>query len=185
LEFYRQFPELVRALILVAGKYDTDENPDPETTNYSKLFATLNSSIAASPKIAQLIVASILNASDRHKAGGAANTILSACSPSMEYAPYATAPFRTAQNLITYSKMSRAYGKHDVYDMLHMIKAPTLVVAAQDDVIAHPVSSSRVASQIKTSDLVVLPRASHFCLVENPGVFIHTVSRYLKAHSLI
>jgi nucleoside-diphosphate-sugar epimerase/alpha-beta hydrolase superfamily lysophospholipase len=185
LEFYRRFPKLVRALILVAGKYDSDAKPDPEITDYSKLFADLNASIAASPKIAELIVASILSASNENKARNAANTILSACSPSIEYAPYATAPFRTSQNLVTYSKLSRSYGEHDIYDMLHMVEAPTLVVAAEDDAIAHPISSTRVAEQIKTSELAVLPRASHFCLVENAGVFIHTISRYLKMHSLV
>ncbi len=185
LEFYRQFPERVRALILVAGKYDTEGNPDPEVTDYSKLFTELNASIATNPVIAELVVASIMNASDKDKGGVAANTILSACSPSIEYAPYVTAPFRNAQNLITYSKMSRSYGEHDVYDMLHLIDVPTLIVAAEDDVIAHPVSSRRVAAHIKTSELAVLPRASHFCLVENVGVFLHTVSRYLKMQGLV
>jgi thioester reductase-like protein/pimeloyl-ACP methyl ester carboxylesterase len=187
LEYFRRYPDSVSALVLVAGKYDSDVNPDPEASPYSKLFSELNAGIVRNPKLAEMVVQSIMHAraSDGTTAAGAANTILSACSPALEYAPYASAPFANAANLVNYSRMSRAYGDHDVYDMLERIDVPTLVIAAEDDAIAHPTSSRRVAEHISDCELTVLRGASHFCVVENPGVFIHSVSRYLKHRQLM
>jgi pimeloyl-ACP methyl ester carboxylesterase/nucleoside-diphosphate-sugar epimerase len=185
LEYYRHYPESVRALLLVAGKYDSDHAPDPESSEYSRLFTDLNATIAQSPQVADLIVQSMFHERQNSKEGDAANSILSACSPSIEFAPYASAPFKSAENLRMYSKMSRAYCAHDVYDMLHDIKVPTLVVAAGQDSVAHPSSSARVARHIPTSDFVTLPNASHFCLVENPGVFVHTLARFLRTRAML
>jgi len=184
LEFYRRYAAKVRGLVLVTGKYDTLSNPDPETSSYSQLFTELNQRIKESPFIAKLIVDSIFSARSKSSEGAAANTILSACSPSIEFAAYAVAPFQTAENLVVYSRMSSSLGEHDVYNMLADVDVPTLIVAAENDAIAHPVSSKRLAQHIKSSELVVLPHASHFCLVESPGTFVHTVSRYLESNQL-
>ena len=185
LEYYRHFPETVESLVLVAGKYDTLDNPDPETTGYSKLFSTLNRQIKKSPLVAKLIVNSIFglrNQGDNEQAGNTAQQLLSACSPSMEYAAYAVSPFKNAQNLMTYSKLSTSLENHSIYDMLEQVEVPTLIIGAENDAIAHPSSSQRLAEHIRNSELVMLPHGSHFCLVDNPGTFVHTVSRHLVRH---
>lgn len=52
---------------------------------------------------------------------------------------------------------------HDLRSHVNKIKAPTLVICAQDDQITPPGFSAELAQRIRAAKLVLLPKGGHFC----------------------
>lgn len=65
-------------------------------------------------------------------------------------------------------------------DRLHLISAPTLVIAGADDQGTPVAMSEAIQKGIKDSQLTVLENASHVSVIEQPKAFINTVLSFLK-----
>ncbi len=78
-----------------------------------------------------------------------------------------------------YSHQVDAILEHDTLARLDRVRAPTLVLAAAEDVLT-PVSLSReIAEGIRGARLVVLPRGNHAVQIEDPAAFNAAVLRFL------
>lgn len=65
-------------------------------------------------------------------------------------------------------------------DQLRTIRIPTTVSAGQHDECIKPEHTSYIAAQIPNSTLVVLPRVSHFAMIQEPVSFNQAVLEFLN-----
>jgi 3-oxoadipate enol-lactonase len=74
------------------------------------------------------------------------------------------------------------FSRASVYEELHGIETPTLVVVGEEDV-AQPVSrAKRIAERIPGAALSVIPHAGHLCTVEEPAAVNAALKEFLSAH---
>jgi 3-oxoadipate enol-lactonase len=77
-----------------------------------------------------------------------------------------------------YASCCEAIGEHDLRVQLGSIRAPTLVIAAEDDFATPPEHGRLIAEAVPDARLVVVERARHLASVERP----EEVTRELLAH---
>ena len=68
----------------------------------------------------------------------------------------------------------------EVAERLRDIQQPTLVISGEDDTIVPVSDSERVASAIDNSSFMIITQSGHLPHEEQPKVFVHTVSEWLK-----
>ena len=66
-----------------------------------------------------------------------------------------------------------------VYEELHEIQAPTLIVVGDQDVATIPAKSERIQEQIARSRLVIIPGAGHTATVEEPAAINQALMAFL------
>jgi 3-oxoadipate enol-lactonase len=67
-----------------------------------------------------------------------------------------------------YASCCEAIADHDLRDQLGSIRAPTLVIAAEDDPSTPPDHGGLIAESVPGADLTVLPDARHLIAAERP-----------------
>jgi 3-oxoadipate enol-lactonase len=77
-----------------------------------------------------------------------------------------------------YASCCQAIGDMDLWDALGAIRAPTLVLAGDDDPVGTPEIARDIADAISGARLLVLARARHLANVEQP----EAVTRALREH---
>lgn len=89
-----------------------------------------------------------------------------------------TMPLMTAD---AYSHQIEAILEHDTLSRLGAVRAPTLVLAAAEDVLTPLMLSREIAAAIPGASLQVLPRGNHAVQIEDPDAFNDAVLRFLDA----
>jgi 3-oxoadipate enol-lactonase len=79
-----------------------------------------------------------------------------------------------------YAGCCDALGGFDSHDRLREIKAPTLVVAGEDDPATPPALSSDLATAIADATLLVVPRAAHLASVEQAARVTPAIVEHLE-----
>ena len=79
-----------------------------------------------------------------------------------------------------YSYQIDAILEHDTLSRLHRVRAPTLVLAAAEDVLTPLYLSREIAAAIDGARLVVLPRGNHAVQIEDPTAFNAAVLGFLS-----
>ncbi len=78
--------------------------------------------------------------------------------------------------------LSKASRSHDLRDRVSEIKAPTLIIAGEEDILV-PVRYSRILREkITNSTLVTIKHCGHVPPIEKPDEFNQIVMRFLKDH---
>ncbi|MCI0480558.1 MAG: alpha/beta hydrolase, partial [Candidatus Dadabacteria bacterium] len=78
--------------------------------------------------------------------------------------------------------LSKASRGHDLRDRVSEIKAPTLIIAGEEDILV-PVKYSRILREkIKNSTLVTIKHCGHVPPIEKPDEFNQIVMRFLGDH---
>ncbi len=76
-------------------------------------------------------------------------------------------------------RMVELMADHDLTDFLPKIRVPTLVVAGEKDLFTPLHRSQMMARLIPNSELIVLPEASHAAIVEHPETINRRIDRFL------
>jgi 3-oxoadipate enol-lactonase len=87
-----------------------------------------------------------------------------------------TMPFMSAE---AYAHQVDAIVDHSTQDRLYLVRAPTLVVAAAEDVLTPVFLSEEIVAAIPNAHLEVLPRGGHAVLIEHPDDFNRIVLGWL------
>jgi pimeloyl-ACP methyl ester carboxylesterase len=90
---------------------------------------------------------------------------------------FATMPFMPAE---AYGHQVDAILEHRTLERLHRVRAPTLVLAAAEDVLTPVFLSEEIAAAIPGACLKILPRGNHAALVEYPDEFNRAVIEWLR-----
>ena len=75
--------------------------------------------------------------------------------------------------------MTGVIERASVYEDLHKIRVPTLIVVGDQDVATVPAKSERIHAQIAGSRLVVIPGAGHTSTVEEPEAINKVLLEFL------
>jgi pimeloyl-ACP methyl ester carboxylesterase len=89
---------------------------------------------------------------------------------------FGSMPFMAAE---AYARQVDAVLEHDTLSRLHRVRAPTLVLAAAEDVLTPVYLSEEIAAAIPNACLQVLPYGNHGVLVEYPEDFNCAVLEWL------
>jgi 3-oxoadipate enol-lactonase len=82
-----------------------------------------------------------------------------------------------------YDRQAQAYLQHDALDRLAGLKAPTLVIVGEQDLLTPPWICREVANEIPGSQFALITgeRSSHVVPIERPDEFNHLVTTFLAA----
>lgn len=69
---------------------------------------------------------------------------------------------------------------HDTRSELQRIVAPTLILAAEQDLLVPPPHCATVAASISGSRLTILPATGHSCMLQTPDAFNQAVLSFLQ-----
>ncbi len=175
-EAYRQVPDRVAGLVLVAGTYQ-----DPTRTFYGTsighhVFPLLAATMRWLPEVAQPVQATMGPASIGHFAA----RLVRAAGPNAT--PQALAPYllhMRGVDLAVMTLMASAMREHSAADLLPRIAAPTLVVAAGADVFTPARCSEDMHHRIPGSELITFPLASHTLPIEEPDAIADAIDDFV------
>jgi pimeloyl-ACP methyl ester carboxylesterase len=89
-------------------------------------------------------------------------------------------PFLSESVIANYARMIVEFQSHSVAHLLDAAAAPTLLISAENDVIAHPGGSDAAARRMPNARSVRLAGASHWCLLENAEELIEEIDLFLS-----
>lgn len=81
------------------------------------------------------------------------------------------------------TRLMKSFFELDITDRLREIKAPTLVIAGEDDLIKGPEYAKIIADQIPGSEWVHVPRAGHALCLEQPAVLNTLLLGFVQKHT--
>lgn len=84
-------------------------------------------------------------------------------------------------NLEIYTDIFDALGRHDLSDRLHEIKTPTLVIAGSKDKFTPKHLSESIERVLPNAELVYVPNATHFGLMEHPAFVCAAIRRFIAS----
>jgi 3-oxoadipate enol-lactonase len=82
-----------------------------------------------------------------------------------------------------YAGCCEALAEFDMRGRLDAIKAPTLVIAGEDDPVGTPERASAIAEEIQDSRVVILPEARHLAAVEQPDAVTRELEQLLSVRT--
>ncbi|MBM4371713.1 MAG: alpha/beta hydrolase [Deltaproteobacteria bacterium] len=78
-----------------------------------------------------------------------------------------------------YFRTLAALARHDARDVLPRVRCPALVIGGGRDLLTPPAASRAMAEAIPGARLLILPRATHFGLLEEPGPVLDALEELL------
>ncbi len=176
LEAYRQVPDRVAGLVLVAGTYENPARTFYGTALGDHLFPLVAATMRWVPEAAGPIQATMGPASIGHFMA----RLVKAAGPNAT--PEALAPYLLhirGVDLSVMTLMAGAMREHSAADLLPQIEAPTLIVAAGADVFTPARCSEEMHHRIPASELVTFPLASHTLPVEEPVAIAEAIDDFV------
>jgi len=82
-----------------------------------------------------------------------------------------------------FRSQAQAIARHDTYDRLPQIKAPTLVITGDADRLIPPENSKILASRIPNAELVILKNAGHGFITDATEAAAKAIMDFLRRHS--
>ncbi len=157
MEFYRQYPERVKSLILANTLHKLPEEAKPMFEQRLKL-------LESSPDMSQIaeFIAEMSIHQDRDDLKEMVRTII------------------RKNNKEFYTMVTAELGKINYESILPKIKVPTLVITAEYDVTTPPTLGREIARLIPNSKLVEIKNSAHLAKLENPEEFNSYIVEFLK-----
>lgn len=174
LEYYRRRPEHVQALVLISGPYER-----------------AISSVASAPRAEALALAALRGAV---RVKGVLNPLSRRVlgAPGMGRVLHragllAENPAFFEEILADFSQvdwghyftMTRHLHAHSAAAVLDQVRVPTLIAAGTHDKFTPPEIAERMHARIRGSELVVVPRATHYIVAEFPEVLGERIEQFL------
>ncbi len=160
LAYARQFPEMLRGLVLVSTKAGQDT---AEAAAGRRLMAE-----KVKTKGVQVVVEAM--APKMLAAGNQDPRMVAAVLGFM-------APSRPAGVIGALLGMAE---RPDAASLLPQIAVPTLIITGADDTLIPPAESETLAQAIRGAELKVIPRAGHLVTFEQPDEFNHVLTEWLN-----
>ncbi len=161
LEFARQFPEKLGALILADTRADTDSIEVKKARNEMISFAKTSNGRA----VAQKMLPKLLGETTLRENPRVAQKVKEIAAPN------------NGENLAKLVAAMR--DRRDSTDFLAQITVPTLVIGGSEDAVSNPEIMARMAAQIPRARYVVIESAGHLSNLEKPQEFNREVRTFL------
>jgi pimeloyl-ACP methyl ester carboxylesterase len=162
-EFFRKFPERVRALVLA----DTRPQADTEEGRRAREENARRALKEGMAPIVESMLPKILSAGTREGGGGVLERVRAMM---LGMNPQGAAAALRAMAV-----------RRDQTDLLPSINVPTLVIVGEEDSITPPEVAGAMNAKIEGSRLVVVEGAGHLSNVEQPEEFDRALVEFLRA----
>lgn len=177
LEFHKQFPDRVAALIPMFGTFarplDTFFDSRHSRTVFGRLHALALRTDRASRRFLLPLYASPL-AFDFSRLTGIVDTYFAPRTDIQSYTDHLG-----HMDPDVFLGMVAQMGEHDLTEHLPTIQVPTLVLGGENDLFTPAHRSRRMAELIPGAELLVLANASHAAIVEHPETIALRIERFL------
>ncbi|CAN5572549.1 alpha/beta hydrolase [soil metagenome] len=177
LEVYRQIPDRVVGMVLLAGTYENPAKTFYGSSIGDRLFPVLGAAMRWFPEVVKPVQATIGPANVGHfgarlaKAAGPKAT-------AAQLHPYLL--HLKSADLSVVMLMAGATRAHSAADLLAEISVPTLVVAAGSDVFTPARCSEAMHHRIAGSELITFPDAGHTLPVEEPIAIATAIDDFVE-----
>jgi 3-oxoadipate enol-lactonase len=161
-EFFRKFPERVRALVLA----DTRPQADTEEGRRAREENAQRALKEGMAPIVESMLPKLLSAETRERGGELLERV--------RLMMLRTSPEGAAAALRAMAS------RRDQTDLLPSIKVPTLIVVGNEDVVTPPADAEAMNEKIEGSRLVVVEGAGHLSNVERPGEFNRALFEFIE-----
>ncbi|MFI6934705.1 alpha/beta fold hydrolase [Streptomyces sp. NPDC050287] len=91
-------------------------------------------------------------------------------------------PYASPELLYRYCRLNTGITSTDVGQYLPRVKQPTLVVTSQDDDVAHPAGSERVAAELPNGHLRVEAHGNHISLFNGEETLLRVAADFMTQH---
>ena len=162
-EFFRKFPERVRALVLA----DTRPQADTEEGRRAREENAQRALKEGMAPIVETMLPKLLAAGTREHDGEIVKDVRAMMLGS---SPEGAAASLRAMAL-----------RRDQTDLLPSINVPTLIVVGSEDAVTPPADAEAMRAKIEGSRLIVVEGAGHLSNVERPEEFNHALGEFLRA----
>lgn len=181
LEFYRQYPESCKALILVNGAFDGDRQrlfhlpfSKRTVTRFSRVLKLLVPVLTPAVKAAPYLPCSL----PVMKLLGVFSSTLE---PETWHYVLRDLP---ALNLESFAIMMEFAINHSVYDILPTVAIPTLVIGSGKDHLVTVKQYADINARIPNSEFLMVPLGTHYAPLEFPEVINLRIEKFLRDHEL-
>ncbi len=82
----------------------------------------------------------------------------------------------------TYLEIMLRLGDHDAGDVLSDVEVPALIIAGDRDIMTPKAVTERMLHEMARAELFVVPRGTHYCLLEYPELVTLRVEKFLRDH---
>ena len=162
-EFFRKFPERVRALVLADTRPQADTE-DGRRTREENAQRALKEGMAP---IVETMLPKLLSAGTRERGGEVLERVRAMM---LDTNPEGAA-----------AALRAMAGRRDQTDLLPSVGVPTLIVVGSEDSITPPSDAEGMNAKIEGSRLVVIEGAGHVSNVERPEEFNRALVEFLRA----
>ena len=88
------------------------------------------------------------------------------------------------KSVAAYQRQVDACLAHDALGLLPLLRTPTLVLVAEDDILTPPRYGRAVGAALARAEVTILPATGHACFLETPKAFTQRVLGFLARHPL-
>lgn len=190
LEFFRWFPERVKALVPILGTYEHPFNNFMRTPQSAEVFRYIFRWVQQNPDSIQTIWplafeelwAKPFTLWSSRLFGAWGMLIHPDHCPPEELSVYLAHMKRICP--LTFFYLANSMQEHSAADILQNIHVPTLIFAADRDIFTPLEASREMQSRIPGALLEVVPEGSHAALAERPEIFWKRMDDFLQTHVL-
>jgi pimeloyl-ACP methyl ester carboxylesterase len=181
LEYAWRFPDQVRALIPVCGSYGHPLDTFLNSKAFRSFFSSLLGAVDRAPGVANAIWSRGFT-SPLSWPIAARTEVNAALVSRAEFMPYLKHMGRISP--ATFLRMLHFAARHTTEPWLPQIKAPALVVAAENDNFTPMYLSERMVGLLPDAELFVIPEGTHTAPLERPDLLNEVVERFFQARGL-
>ena len=181
LEFYRENPSSVDAMVLICGTY----GHILDTFHGTKILASMLPRLLSQTQKHPLVTRALWNSNPTKFAFEIACTSGEVDSSRIQHED-----FRRYWEHISlmephiFLKMLQQASEHDAHDLLPKIEVPTLVLTAEHDTFTPMNLAQKMATDIPNAEFVLIKGGSHAAPVEQPLFIADIVEKFIKTHLL-
>lgn len=180
LEFALRYPERVVGLIPTCGSYGRPLDTFHDNPLGAKIFPVVQTLVKRYPSMAQRVwrrlLLSELSYQVALKVELNGRLILR-----RDFDPYFA--HLAAMDVRVFFETLEHLSEHTVEDRLHLIEAPALVIAGEDDTFTPAWLSTRMAQRLPHAELLLVPGGTHAAPIEHPDLVNLRVAAFLDRHA--
>ncbi len=178
-EFYRQYPDRVKALISCFGTFGKPMDTFYNTPVSKYLFEVIYIFNQLFPRLSNLIGTVMVKNPLWYQMGGVFKLMKPYLADKKIMEQYVDHIVKV--DPIFLSNLTRSLQEHTTESFLRNIKVPTLILGAQDDTFTPLWVSKKMHHLIPRSELFIIQKGSHVALVEHPELINLRIEKFISS----
>lgn len=176
LEYTKQFPHRVRALVPMFGTFARPLDTFMDNPSSRRIFDVVNRIAGVTGKLGTRLIRPLYASPLAFSIGKRTGLVDRYYAPREDIEMYLE--HLNHMDPRVFLRMVEVMADHDLTDFLPDVDVPTLIIAGEKDLFTPLHRSKRMAELIRGSELMVLPEGSHAAIVEHPETINLRVERF-------